>query len=141
MGTFEGHNHHFTWEERGVDVQLPTDSSIRTVTVQEYGIASKFVFPSSTHALSSVYELSCSCGQGDSPAATTAAEITISCSSERSASSFFLASRTPTYFQCDLSPVYCFRAMGGGVFDSDGSKTRARIAVKEFDCLLCVCQT
>ncbi len=117
-------------------MQLLIKTSIASFTVQECTISSKFTFPPSTRTLSKVYELSCTYEERDDYS-TTAAEITVPYASEgRFGLSFFQASRAPTYL-CDLSPVYCFDAVKGGLFNS--SQRRAKIEVKEFDCFICVC--
>lgn len=136
-GTFDGRNHHFTWHERGLQVQLPTRTSIQSLTIQECGITSRFTFPPSARPISKVYELSCICKE-NGEYATTGAEVTLPFLSEgRYGLSFVQASRVPTYWQCDLSPVYCFHTARGGQFRS--SQSRAKIEVEEFDCLICVC--
>lgn len=136
-GTFNGSNSHFQWRGSTIQVQLSARSPIRTITIQEFSTSVKFNIPPSACLLSEVYELLCTHTQDD---AATSAEVTIPIlfgGGSPSGLIFFQASRTPSYWQCNLTPVYSFHAVRGGVFDAE--KSLAKITVAKFNCFICVC--
>lgn len=138
-----GGNSHLWWENSSIQVQLPARSTIHTVSIQECASSIKFKFPPSTQLLSKVYELSCTCVRqhqdGDASAVITLPTFH---HMHREGSTdklhLFQASRTPSYWECNLTPVYNFFVAGDVVFNSRQSLALAKFTVPEFNCFICV---
>lgn len=134
----------FWWESSNIQVQLPAQSPVRTISVQECASSSKFRFPPSAQLCSKVYELVSTCTHDtttSSSLASSSAVITLPTFQRRgdlaSELGVFLAARTPSYWECDLTPAYAFKAVtGDSVFDS--KQPLVRVTVPAFNCFICV---
>lgn len=135
-GVFDGQHRLFEWKDRGIKLQLPSNTSITAFTIHEIALSTdEFRFPPSVRHCSQVYELSCTYSEHTNiRTLCTSADIAVPYRQEPgSRPSFFLAKRIPQW-QCDLSPVYTFWDTKRGRFES-----LATYSVREFDCYLCVC--
>lgn len=137
---------HFRWENSSIQVQLPPQSHIHTISIHECASSTKFRFPPSAQLFSKVYELSCSTvRQPKNSDTSSAATVTLPIFHHGEILTgklhFYSASCTPSFWECDLTPVYNFSRVSSEIV-FNGNQTLAKTTVPEFNCFVCalVCQ-